>query len=171
MILRMGRLHRRPFSLTIAFGKIHTCPHRPSRKIAPGQNLLIDADDTLWENNIYFERAIADFISFLNHHHYTPDEVRHVLYDVERENVRKHGYGMHSFAEALVICFEKLSVEPVTPELHQTIRTLPTRSPSIPWNFSPMYPRRSPTWHSGTASSWSPRATSPSSSAKSSARA
>src|SRR5262245_36031244 len=31
------------------------------------QNLLIDADDTLWENNIYFERAIADFISFLNH--------------------------------------------------------------------------------------------------------
>jgi hypothetical protein len=31
------------------------------------QTLLIDADDTLWENNIYFERAIADFISFLNH--------------------------------------------------------------------------------------------------------
>jgi len=26
---------------------------------APGQTLLIDADDTLWENNIYFERAIA----------------------------------------------------------------------------------------------------------------
>jgi putative hydrolase of the HAD superfamily len=22
----------------------------------PGQTLLIDADDTLWENNIYFER-------------------------------------------------------------------------------------------------------------------
>jgi len=31
------------------------------------QTLLIDADDTLWENNIYFERAIAGFISFLNH--------------------------------------------------------------------------------------------------------
>ena len=31
------------------------------------QTLLIDADDTLWENNIYFERAIARFISFLNH--------------------------------------------------------------------------------------------------------
>ena len=27
-----------------------------------GQTLLIDADDTLWENNIYFERAIAAFI-------------------------------------------------------------------------------------------------------------
>ncbi len=35
------------------------------------QTLLVDADDTLWENNIYFERAIANFISFLNHHEYT----------------------------------------------------------------------------------------------------
>ena len=32
-------------------------------RFAPGQTLLIDADDTLWENNIYFERAIAAFIS------------------------------------------------------------------------------------------------------------
>ena len=35
------------------------------------QTLMIDADDTLWENNIYFERAIASFISFLNHRHYS----------------------------------------------------------------------------------------------------
>src|SRR3974390_707467 len=90
-------------------------------RISSGQNLLIDADDTLWENNIYFERAISNFISFLNHHQYTPDEVRLVLYDVERENIRHQGYGMHSFAKALVVCFEKLSVEPVTPELHQRI--------------------------------------------------
>ena len=82
-------------------------------KIPPGQHLLIDADDTLWENNVYFERAIANFISFLNHHEYTPDQVRQVLYDVERENIRTHGYGMHSFALALVRCFERLSVEPL----------------------------------------------------------
>ena len=43
----------------------------------PGQTLLIDADDTLWENNVYFERAIAAFISYLNHHAYSPAEVRH----------------------------------------------------------------------------------------------
>ncbi len=98
-----------------------------AKRIPPGQNLLIDADDTLWENNIYFERAIADFISFLNHQHYSPDEVRHVLYDVERENIRQHGYGMQSFANALAVCFEKLSADPVTPELHETIRTIAYR--------------------------------------------
>jgi len=35
-------------------------------------HLLIDADDTLWENNIYFEQAIHAFITFLNHSQLTP---------------------------------------------------------------------------------------------------
>src|SRR5438270_732540 len=46
---------------------------------APPQTLLLDADDTLWENNVYFERAIAAFISFLNHQTHTPGDVRDVL--------------------------------------------------------------------------------------------
>jgi putative hydrolase of the HAD superfamily len=87
------------------------------------QTLLIDADDTLWENNIYFERAIARFISFLNHHEFSPEQVREVLNDVERECIVKHGYGLHSFAHALVDTFERLSVGPVTPELHAQIQS------------------------------------------------
>ena len=106
----------------------------------PGQNLLIDADDTLWENNIYFERAISDFISFLNHRQYSPNEVRHVLYDVESENIRRHGYGMHSFANALVICFEKLSAEPVTSELHESIRGIAYKIADHPMEFLPEVP-------------------------------
>jgi putative hydrolase of the HAD superfamily len=86
------------------------------------QNLLIDADDTLWENNIYFERAIADFISFLNHRERSPREVREILNDVERQCILTHGYGLHSFAHALVRTFERLSVEPITPALHETIQ-------------------------------------------------
>jgi putative hydrolase of the HAD superfamily len=85
------------------------------------QTLLIDADDTLWENNVYFERAIADFISFLNHHEYTPHEVREVLNGVERESIAKHGYGLGSFSRSLVETFERLAVEPLTPALHETI--------------------------------------------------
>ena len=85
------------------------------------QTLLIDADDTLWENNIYFERAIANFISFLNHHEYSPEQVREVLNQVERESILLHGYGLHSFAHALVTTFEKLAIEPLTPALHETI--------------------------------------------------
>ena len=92
-----------------------------AERIHQSQTLLIDADDTLWENNIYFERAIVRFISFLNHHEFSPEQVREVLNDVERECIVKHGYGLHSFSHALVDTFERLSVRPVTPELHAQI--------------------------------------------------
>jgi putative hydrolase of the HAD superfamily len=87
-----------------------------------GQTLLIDADDTLWENNIYFERAIAAFISFLDHHEYSAAEVRQTLNAVERETILAHGYGLTSFARSLVECFERLSPEPVTEEKRRKIR-------------------------------------------------
>jgi putative hydrolase of the HAD superfamily len=85
------------------------------------QTLLIDADDTLWENNVYFERAIVDFISFLNHRERSPAEIREILDDVERECIITHGYGLPSFTRSLVKTFERLSVEPITPALHETI--------------------------------------------------
>src|SRR5271156_5411307 len=77
-----------------------------------GQTLLLDADDTLWENNIYFEGAIAAFISCLDHREYSPAEVRKKLNEVERETIRAHGYGVSSFRQSLVVCFERLSQEP-----------------------------------------------------------
>lgn len=80
------------------------------------QTLLIDADDTLWENNIYFERAIAGFISYLNHHEYGPGQVREELNRIEREHISQHGYGVACFSRSLIACFERLSREPLTSE-------------------------------------------------------
>ncbi len=91
-------------------------------RFSAGQTLLIDADDTLWENNIYFERAIAAFISFLDHHEYSPAEVRQTLNEVERETILSHGYGLTSFTRSLVDCFERLSSAPVTEEKRTRIR-------------------------------------------------
>ena len=87
------------------------------------QSLLIDLDDTLCENNIYFERAIGQFISFLNHRELSLEQVREVLNHAERESILTHGYGLHSFAHSLVKTFERLSVEPVTPQLHAKIHS------------------------------------------------
>ena len=106
----------------------------------PAQTLLIDADDTLWENNIYFERAIARFISFLNHHEFTPEQVREVLNDVERECIVKHGYGLHSFGHALADTVERLSAVPVTPELHAQVRSFAHAIENHPIEFLPDVP-------------------------------
>jgi putative hydrolase of the HAD superfamily len=86
------------------------------------QTLLIDADDTLWENNIYFERAITAFISYLNHRKYSPAEVRKALNTIEKETIQTHGYGLPSFTRSLVVCYERLSSTPVTDEKRQRVR-------------------------------------------------
>src|SRR5215813_1817820 len=104
------------------------------------QHLLIDADDTLWENNVYFERAIAEFISFLNHHERSAAEVREILNDVERECIVSHGYGLHSFTHALVKTFERLSVERLTPALHETIHGFARTIAEQPIQILPQVP-------------------------------
>lgn len=83
--------------------------------------LLVDADDTLWENNIYFERAIASFIDYLNHNEYGPNEVREVLNAIEREHILEHGYGVACFSRSLMACFERLSLAAITEEQRESV--------------------------------------------------
>ena len=81
-------------------------------------HLLIDADDTLWENNIYFEQAIHAFITFLNHSQLTPEEVRAVLDDVER----LMGYGSANFTRSLVETYRHLAEKDLQDEDVQRVR-------------------------------------------------
>jgi putative hydrolase of the HAD superfamily len=90
-------------------------------KITTPQTLLFDADDTLWENNIYFERAIAAFISYLDHRVHTDEEVREHLNICERATIAVHGYGLQSFRRSLIACFEQLTQSELTAEKHARI--------------------------------------------------
>jgi putative hydrolase of the HAD superfamily len=85
------------------------------------QFLLIDADDTLWENNIYFERAFDEFVAFLDHASMTPPEVRAVLDEIEEANARIHGYGTLNFARNLRQCYERLTEREMNPEDLRTV--------------------------------------------------
>jgi putative hydrolase of the HAD superfamily len=72
-------------------------------------HLIVDADDTLWENNIHFERAIEDFLDFLAHSTLSRAEVRAVLDEIELANFRVHGYGSAAFTRNLQQCYEHLA--------------------------------------------------------------
>src|ERR1700722_6664609 len=72
------------------------------------QFLIVDADDTLWENNIYFERAFDEFVAFLDHSSLTSHEVRDVLDAIEAVNAKVHGYGSLNFARNLRQTYERL---------------------------------------------------------------
>jgi putative hydrolase of the HAD superfamily len=72
-------------------------------------SLIIDADDTLWENNVFFDKAITQFVSQLEYLGYTPDYIRHILNETEKRNIRQHGYGVRSFRRSLEETYMKLA--------------------------------------------------------------
>lgn len=78
-------------------------------KIDGPQHLIFDADDTLWENNIYFEQAFDDFCAYLDHSSLNPTEVREILDEIERENNKVHGYGAVNFGRNLSQCYLRLA--------------------------------------------------------------
>lgn len=91
------------------------------------QHLVIDADDTLWENNVYFERAFDDFINFLAHSSLTSLEIRTVLDEIELANIKLHGYGAANFARNLCQCYERLVERDIQPGDTERILALASR--------------------------------------------
>jgi putative hydrolase of the HAD superfamily len=73
------------------------------------QFLIFDADDTLWENNIYFEDAFDQFCGYLSHSSMSPQQIRSVLDEIEVANAKIHGYGSKNFARNLAECFQHLA--------------------------------------------------------------
>jgi putative hydrolase of the HAD superfamily len=72
------------------------------------QQIVIDADDTLWENNVYFERAFDDFVAFLQHSSMTAEEIRAALDEIEIVNNKIHGYGSETFGRNMAECYRRL---------------------------------------------------------------
>jgi putative hydrolase of the HAD superfamily len=77
--------------------------------------LIFDADDTLWENNIYFERAFDAFCDFLNHSALTPGQIRDALNEIEIVNAQVHGYGARNFGRNLQQAYHHLAERAIEP--------------------------------------------------------
>jgi len=88
------------------------------------QTLLIDADDTLWENNIFFEQTIDFFLGHIEPLGFTRDYARRILNETERRNIRQHGYGVRSFRRSLEDCYLKLAGNMARRELVKEIERM-----------------------------------------------
>ena len=70
--------------------------------------LIIDADDTLWENNVYYERCVAAFVELMVAWGFGREEAEHTVDTVERERIPQVGYAPQEFARSLVITYQRL---------------------------------------------------------------
>lgn len=98
-----------------------------STRLDAPQTLIIDADDTLWENNIYFEQAWEDFLEFLNHSSLAPQQVRDIFDQIELVNIKVNGYGAKNFAHNMVQCYRHLAEREVQPDDLHKIRSFADR--------------------------------------------
>jgi putative hydrolase of the HAD superfamily len=73
------------------------------------QTLLVDADDTLWDNNVFFEQTIDNFLTLVERLGYDRRHVREVLNEIERRNILRHGYGVGSFRRSLEETYAQLA--------------------------------------------------------------
>lgn len=104
------------------------------------RTLLIDADDTLWENNIYFERVVAAFVDKLHQHGVSEDLAQEILWQTERRNVKTTGYGSNAFCRSLHEVASALGapdLEPWITEqehwiLHHPIELMPGVAETLP---------------------------------------
>jgi putative hydrolase of the HAD superfamily len=96
------------------------------------QCLLIDADDTLWENNVNFERAIDGFITLVAHPGYSREQVRGVLDGVERAHLATRGYGCAAFALNLQDAFRELAAAAATEAALEEVAALASRIRETP---------------------------------------
>jgi putative hydrolase of the HAD superfamily len=94
--------------------------------ISGRQTLIFDADDTLWENNILFERVIDDFTGWLAHPTLDPSEIRAIFDEIEAANTVAHGYGSTVFLGSLRDCFARLSERPADEAERRQIEELAT---------------------------------------------
>jgi putative hydrolase of the HAD superfamily len=85
-------------------------------------NLIVDADDTLWENNVYFDHAFEAFVAYLEHSTLNADEIRGILDEIELANSRVHGYGSLNFGRNLQQCYQKLAEREIAPSDLETVK-------------------------------------------------
>jgi len=101
------------------------------------RTLIVDADDTLWENNVYFEAAIDRFLSLVVARGHGAQTTREHLMSVERRNVKRLGYGSSVFVLSLFETLEEVCGDGARDEERTLIEALGRGIQEMPIQFMP----------------------------------
>ncbi len=71
------------------------------------KQILFDADDTLWENNIYYIKATNDFLDLLVKKGLDRQKLQKEFDELELWVVKERGYGSHNFVYILEVLYER----------------------------------------------------------------
>ena len=87
-----------------------------------GLTLFVDADDTLWENNVYFDSVITRTATRLSEYGVSTERTREALLTIERQRTRAHGYGSLNFGASLEVLCEHVGIGESLDQLRPFLR-------------------------------------------------
>jgi putative hydrolase of the HAD superfamily len=99
--------------------------------------LIIDADDTLWENNVHFESATETFLDLVEERGGSREKAVALLPRIEHRNIPIHGYGSRGFSLSLMETLEEITGAPTTSEDRERILALGERVRRMPIQYLP----------------------------------
>ena len=91
--------------------------------------LLIDADDTLWQSNIYYLHCSEELNNWLVTLGIECTDIELAIAHFEQQVLASYGYSPHGYIEALALATRRLAIEyklEVTPELLEKARAFGT---------------------------------------------
>jgi putative hydrolase of the HAD superfamily len=103
----------------------------------PKTTLIIDADDTLWENNVHFESATEEFLDLVEERGGTREKAKALLPRVEHRNIPLHGYGSRGFTLSLMETLEEVTGSATSSEDRERILALGDQVRLMPIEYLP----------------------------------
>lgn len=105
--------------------------------------LIFDADDTLWENNIYYIKAAEDLVDMISEVGPSPTILEQQFQEIEKNIVKEKGYGSKNFLHILELLYTRYSsllpatryakrFEQICLDFEKHIRIVPRIFPDVP---------------------------------------
>jgi len=94
-------------------------------KLTNIKQIIFDADDTLWENNIYYVKAAESFVNLVSAGGFTSAEIEHNFDELEKQVVKERGYGSKNFVyimEEIYKMYVKRGLEADNPKFQKIIQ-------------------------------------------------
>ncbi len=98
------------------------------------KQILFDADDTLWENNVYYVRATDELFDLFEKAGFDRQTIQEEFDRLELQVVRERGYGSHNFVwilETLNENHDKVIDQKAFEQIVQRFKEHPNRKPLL----------------------------------------
>jgi len=98
------------------------------------KQIIFDADDTLWENNVYYVQATNDLLDLFEKAGLDRRQIQKEFDELELYVVKERGYGSHNFVwilESLYERYKDLIDRPTFEKIVDRFRKHPNRKPQL----------------------------------------